>query len=636
MRVNPTRRVLSAPLARVSRVVLLISGLLCMAHPVLAQESAQTPTTTLSGVVTADKDQASQIGASVAIDKIGSALTNERGEYTLSVPPGTYVVRVEASGHAALEKTVTVAAAPAVLDFQLVEDQSEVIMIVGSRTPRSQLETSVPVDVITNDVLRESGQTETNQLLNTVAPSFNATHLSIADGTDHIDPASLRGLGPEHVLVLVNGRRLHQSSLINVYNGGTVGVDLNAIPTSAIARIEVLRDGAASQYGSDAIAGVINIVLKEDVSLLDLYLMTGITAANDGAQYKLGANTGFKLGDRGFVNITAEFLARNRTNRAKAFTGDIFPGIEGQEATDAELKRRGLIREQFTMSVGQSGALVGTTFLNAGYKLNDTFDLHAQGGYTYRRGSASGFYRFPNNENRVDLRIYPNGFLPEINPRMHAWTASAGVHGKKGPWEGDLSLTHGGDSFRFRIENSLNASLGLASPTEFDAGRLMFQQTSLNFDGVRTLDLPLFKSLAVVAGGEVRNENYSISAGQPESYQLGPEVNSEGEPKAPGSQVFPGFRPTDESDESRLSQALYAGVESQPTVSSTTATLAAPPSARSPGDWRCSSATTTRSRSAARYRLDSARPACSRSGTAPSPPSTSTIRLPASRLPPIF
>ena len=149
----------------------------------------------------------------------------------------------------------------------------------------------------------------------------------------------------------------------------------------------------------------------------------------------------------------------------------------------------------------------------------------------------------------MDLRIYPNGFLPEINPRLHAWTATAGVRGKRGPWEGDLSLTYGGDSFHFFVDHSLNASLGLMSPTSFDAGRLMFHQTSLNLDGVRRIDQHRFKSLSVVAGAELRRENYSINAGQPESYELGPELTSSGEPKSPGAQVFPGFRPTDESDE---------------------------------------------------------------------------------------
>jgi iron complex outermembrane receptor protein len=564
MSVEPRRHVRGPGGAIVALGVIILLSLLSLASPAFAQES----TTTLRGVVTAAGDGAPQAGASVTIATIGAyVFTDEKGAYTLSVPPGDHVVRVEAPGYFSLEKPVTVGADPAVLDFQLAEDRiGEVIMIVGSRTPRSRLETSVPVDVITSDIITESSHTETNQLLNTIAPSFNATHLSISDGTDHIDPADLRGLGPEHVLVLVNGRRLHQSSLINVYSGGTVGVDLNAIPTNAIARIEVLRDGAASQYGSDAIAGVINIVLKEDVDVVDVYSMTGVTASNDGAQFKLGANTGWKLGKRGFVNVTGEVFSRGRSNRSLPWPDDIFPGITGKDATDAELKRRGLTRASFSMDVGQAGAVVGTSFLNAGYKLDDTFQLHAQAGYTFRQGYASGFYRFPTSENRVDLRIYPNGFLPEINPRLNAWTATAGIRGKRGPWEGDLSLTYGGDSFHFFVDHSLNASYGLMTPTSFDAGRLNFHQTSLNLDGTRRIDQHAIKALSLVGGAELRRENYSINAGDLASYDQGPELNSMGEPKSPGAQVFPGFRPSDESDNSRLSAAVYAGVESQPTA----------------------------------------------------------------------
>lgn len=540
-----------------------MAAVLGVAGPVLAQ----APTEIVGRVITTDG--AAVPGAIVTMNAgvAGelSTLTDVNGNYRQTVIPGTYLVRVSLEGADAAEQIVIAELGHiATANFTLAEPQSEVITIVGSRTPRSQLETPVPVDIITGDVLAESPHTETNQILNTVAPSFNATHLSIVDGTDHIDPASLRGLGPEHVLVLVNGRRLHQSALANIYNGGTVGVDLNAIPTAAIARIEVLRDGAASQYGSDAIAGVINIVLKDNVDLVHLYSMTGITAANDGAQLKLGGNTGIALGHRGYLNVTAELFARQRTNRAEPWPDDIFPGIEGREATDAELARRGLTRRQFSMVVGQSGALVGTTFLNAAYELSDSWELHGHAGYTYRRGQASGFYRLPSSENRVDLRVYPNGFLPEINPRMHAWTATAGVRGERGKWSGDLSLTHGGDSFRFLVENSLNASLGQASPTDFDAGRLWFHQTSLNLDAVRPLAVSFFDSLSLVLGAEARLERYGIDAGQPESYELGPERNSDGEPKAPGSQVFPGFRPSDERNEGRRSAAAYAGIESKP------------------------------------------------------------------------
>ncbi|HSS03491.1 MAG TPA: TonB-dependent receptor, partial [Kofleriaceae bacterium] len=518
-------------------------------------------------MVTAQKGGAPIAGASVSIEGVGALVfSDENGQYTLSAPPGSYTLRVEAPGSFARELPVTVGATAAVLDVQLAEDQlGEVITIIGSRTPRSRLETPVPVDVINSDAITESSETELNQILNTLAPSFNASHLSITDGTDHIDPADLRGLGPEHVLVLVNGKRLHQSSIINVYNGGTVGVDLNAIPTAAIARIEVLRDGAASQYGSDAIAGVINIVLKDTVDTGEAYSLLGTTASGDGTQFKLGANTGFALGRQGYLNLTGEFFARGRTQRSGAWTGDIFPGVEGTADTDAELANRGLTRNDFRMHVGNAGALVGTGVLNAGYRLDDTFELHAQGSYTLRKGYASGFYRFPNSEDQVDLRVYPNGFLPEINPLLNAWTGTAGIRGKRGPWEGDLSVTYGGDSFHFFVDHSLNASLGVMSPTHFDAGKLHFHQTTLNFDGVRQIEQNALASVAVVAGAELRHESYGITAGQPESYELGPEVDSAGEPKIPGSQVFPGFRPSDESDKSRVSEAVYAGLETQPT-----------------------------------------------------------------------
>jgi len=583
MRVVPTLRVVSVLVAALG---------LSWASPAAAQEVVS-----LTGRVVAS-DGTPQIGATVIVDQAGaSALTDEQGRYALTLPPGTHTLRVSSVGYSDAERTVEVrAGASQVVDFELAVDPrlSETIVVVGARTPRTQLETTVPVDVITDDDIAEASYTETNQLLNTVAPSFNASHLSIVDGTDHIDPASLRGLGPEHVLVLVNGKRRQQSALVNFFNGGTVGVDLNAIPTSAISRIEVLRDGAASQYGSDAIAGVLNIVLKDDVDRVHAYALTGITASGDGQQLKTGVNGGMKLGE-GFVNLTGEFLARARTNRAEPWPGDIFPEIDGQrcteenpcgrEMTDAELERRGLDRDDFNMGIGQSGALVGTGFLNAAYPLNPIFELYAHGGYTYRKGNASGYYRFPGDDSivdhganaRVDAALYPNGFLPEINPTLNSWSGTAGTRAKLDEWKGDLSLTYGGDSFHFFVENSMNASLGEASPTEFDAGKLSFAQTTANLDLMRSIDTGFLESLALVAGSELRHENYSIVAGDRESYELGPEtypvsddddvdedgVTVEEQPKAPGSQVFPGFQPRDESDETRLSVAAYAGAESK-------------------------------------------------------------------------
>src|SRR5678816_4222452 len=179
---------------------------------------------------------------------------------------------------------------------------------------RDSLETTAPVDIVTAEDIAHVGKTETGRILSTLAPSFISTPQTIADGTDHVDPAALRGLGPDQVLVLVNGRRRHKSALLNVngtYGRGTVGTDLNAIPVGSIKRIEILRDGASSQYGSDAIAGVINIVTKDYTDLLDVTTLAGETASRDGQQLKTSANYGFKIGRKGFLNITGEFLKKN-------------------------------------------------------------------------------------------------------------------------------------------------------------------------------------------------------------------------------------------------------------------------------------------------------------------------------------
>jgi iron complex outermembrane receptor protein len=549
---------------------LVVAAVLLSAGPAAAQEPV-----TVTGTVTSS-DGTPQAGATVAVDAVGAAtLTDEAGRYSLALPPGNHAMRVQSVGQVDVQRNVAVPqAGPLQFDVQMTPDPrtSEVIVVVGSRTPRTQLETSVPVDVITDEAIRESSQTETAQLLNVVAPSFNSSHHSVADGSDHIDPAGLRGLGPEHVLVLLNGKRRQQSALINFYGGGTVGVDYNAIPTGAISRIEVLRDGAASQYGSDAIAGVINVVLKDDVDTANVYTMSGITASGDGEQLKAGANGGLRLGSRGFVNVTGEFMTRGQTNRTGQWTGPIFSPDETIEEGDALLADMGLRRDDFRMSVGQSGAIVGSGFVNAAYPLNPIFELYGHGGYTYRKGKATGFYRFPYEEDRVDTDVYEIGFLPEINPTTSSWTGTVGTRARAGGWEGDLSATYGGDSFHFFVENSLNASLE-NSPTDFDAGKLAFAQATANLDVVRRFEpeSAFLDAFSLVGGGEVRNENYSITAGQPESYETGtvtydPDPTDEIDeqvPKASGAQVFPGFQPSNESDESRTSEALYLGLESK-------------------------------------------------------------------------
>lgn len=554
-------------------IVVLFSAL--AAEPLAAQQPG-----TITGTVVAAETATPLAGVNVVI--IGTArgaLTNAQGQYRLSAPAGVRALRARVIGYKAAEREIRVAAGETVtVDFELGASALAVneVVVVGSRTVRSAVETPVPVDVISAAEIVDIGHLEVNQILATLAPAFNASHQTIADGTDHINPASLRGLGPDQVLVLVNGKRRHPGALVHVngtFGRGTVGVDLNAIPAAAIERIEVLRDGAAAQYGSDAIAGVINIVLKDRTDGIEVSSTAGVSGEGDGEQVRSDINYGFRIGDRGFFNLTGEFLDRGATSRADPWAGDIFPGITGTAATDAELGARGLTREDFTMRVGQAAATVGMSFFNTAVALSGNAEFYSFGGFSHRNGEAGAFYRLPNQEAQVVDEIFPNGFLPEIHTGLVDRSIGAGVRGNTNGWDVDFSLTHGRNELQYNIENTVNASLGAASPTTFDAGRLIFAQSTGNLDLVRPIATRgALKSLSLVLGGEFRVENYRIEAGEAASWQLGSggdsagvdfDTTSTGAPKAPGSQGFPGFQPANDVNRFRNSISAYAGLESE-------------------------------------------------------------------------
>ncbi len=563
--------------------------------PLVAQQTG-----TVSGTVVATESGAPLAGASVVI--VGTArsvLTNEKGLYHLSVPAGAHSVRARLIGYDAAEQRVVVPAGQTItVDFKLTATPLSLneVVVVGARTSRTATETPVPVDVITSQEMTETGVTEVNQMLATLEPSFNASHQAIADGSDHVNPASLRGLGPDQVLVLVNGKRRYSSALVHVngtFGRGTVGVDLNAIPAAAIERIEVLRDGASAQYGSDAIAGVINIVLKRQTEHLDASSTVGttpggtalgdITDKHDGDQVKADANYGFAIGDRGFFNVTAQYLDRGATSRAAPYSGAIWtrtdvPYTDSMRALDEDsLRRYGLTRQAFTMRVGQSAATEGMAFYNTVVPLGDNAEFYSFGGLGHRNGLSAGFYRLPSetptDQGRVVRPLYPFGFLPDIRTVIDDRSAAAGVRGSVNGWDVDFSVTHGTNAFHFFVENSNNASMGTASPTTFDAGRLSFDQTVGDFDVVRSLGAwGGLRSLSFVGGAEFRQEAYRIEPGDEASWQLGNggsrpgidfDTTSTGGPKDPGAQVFPGFQPSNQVDRARNSMSAYGGFESQ-------------------------------------------------------------------------
>lgn len=464
----------------------------------------------------------------------------------------------------------------------------EQVVVTGTRVAdRSALQTAVPVDVVSNEALQNLGVTEVNQALSVALPSYNFPRPGLADGTDTIRPATLRGLSPDQTLILVNGKRRHAAALVNV--NGTVGrgaaaVDLNTIPNSIVNTIEVLRDGASAQYGSDAIAGVINLRLREDRDGGELGASYGwrdssydtITGApptgatwsappvlsrdvSDGETLTASAWKGLPLGETGFVTVAAEYKDQERTERGGWDFRQQYPTLP-----DGSFDPRELTFNRFNSWYGEPELDQKTLFMNAGYDLATGASLYGWASWQDRDARSAGFYR-PARDARNVIEIYPEGFLPIIAPEVTDLSAAFGATWSLGDWSMDSSLVYGKNKMEFTIENTLNRSLGAASGTRFDAGGFDYDQWVLNVSGVREIQVNAFDSpLNVAVGIEARRETYSIFAGEPDSYRNGG-VLLNGLPTASGSQVFAGFRPSNEVDEDRTAVGAYIDLEANVT-----------------------------------------------------------------------
>ena len=402
------------------------------------------------------------------------------------------------------------------------------VQIVGSRNVnRSATKTAVPVDVLPMaNLLQTMGQMDVNQVLQFSVPSFNANKQSGSDGSDHTDPATLRGLGPDQTLVLVNGKRRHQSSLVNIFGTrgrGNTGTDLNAIPSFAIDRVEVLRDGASAQYGSDAIAGVINVVTKRNVGT-SLSQSFGLASRGDGGSSVTGLNYGKRF-DGGFVNATLEHNSRAKTQR------------------DA-----GDYREKY----GDASSRNSGIWLNSEFALG-SFTAYVFGGANHRVGDAYAWTRSAGDDRNIPS-IYPEGFNPQIQATIVDYSATAGIKGKLAGWDADLYASLGSNRFSYFIHNTLNTSMGANTLTEFDAGGFGLGQKLFGLSFNRYFGAK-GKGVNVAWGAENRLENYYIFAGQEESWQ------NYDPTKASGSQGFPGFRPSNVVEEGRNSLGAFADLE---------------------------------------------------------------------------
>jgi len=435
------------------------------------------------------------------------------------------------------------------------------VIVLGSRgAARTALDAAAPVGLISAKDMQMAGPLELGKLLQTLDPSFNFSSTFISDGTDIIRPATLRSLGPDQLLVLVNGKRRHQQALVNVQQTigrGSAGTDINAIPMSAIQRIEVLRDGAAAQYGSDAIAGVINIVLKQTTDSTQLSGSIGGATEGGGALRSASANTGWAIGDGGYVNLTVEGRRRGETNRAGLDTLRVDP-------------------PRVTQRIGDSLAKDKYFWWNAALPAAGG-EFYSFGGISHRTGDSAGFFRTAEDGRNVPS-VYPNGFLPNIRTTVKDGSFAVGYRRDLlDGWKADLSVNHGRSELDFHEKETINISywyepkpgggIYAASPLEADTGALKFKQTTVNADLRGPIQIG-GREISFATGFEYRRDGYGIDAGDPVSYQYGRTNNpaivirdQTGSVAASGTQGFPGYTPATAVDDSRHNIALYLDAE---------------------------------------------------------------------------
>jgi iron complex outermembrane recepter protein len=451
-----------------------------------------------------------------------------------------------ATGAMAQSKPITAAAAPAAASV-------DELVVTGSRAePRSRLETLAPVDVVTAQTLQKRGSTELASALAATVPSLDFPRPSNTDGTDSVRPLTLRGQGPDQTLVLINGVRAHTSALVNI-NGsvgrGSAAVDLNTIPEIAIDRIEVLRDGASALYGSDAIAGVINIGLRqadhgggatatygEHVTRINFF-NAGDKKITDGGATTIEGWQGYKLGSDGFLTVSAEYRDQNHTNRS-----DVDPRFNPR-----------IVDSRF----GDGDVEEKTLYFNAGKPLADGWEAYAWGGGQLRHSETAATFRAANDATQNIPSVYPAGYLPLINTHSNDFSVGGALKGELAGWKSNFSIDYGWNNLKYGVEHTLNPSLGPTSPHSFYAGQMTYDQTVGNADFSRDFDLGLAGPTNVAFGLEARDEQFKIGAGDPGSYQRGTVAPT----LALGSRGFSGFTPENVVDKSRTNVGAYLALE---------------------------------------------------------------------------
>jgi iron complex outermembrane recepter protein len=533
--------------------------LLCIIAFIPISIIAQGAQGKITGTVTEANTNSPLPGVNVVVKgTTNGTITDFDGNFSITVSTFPTILVFSSIGYASQEVSLT---SPQNVSVSLQEGESlSEVVLVGNRTkPRTILNSPVPIDNISVAELRNTGQPTVDKMLTYKVPSFNSTNQTISDATAHFDPADLRGLGPSRTLVLVNGKRKNQSALVYINDTpgkGEVGVDLKSIPAAAIERIEVLRDGASAQYGSDAIAGVINMVLKKGVEYTTVNVNTGVTAEGDGFTFSADLNSALKVGDNGgYINLTFGYYQQEETDRSGVPGGD---GLFGVIFGDDDILNGNTpwlqANPDLGMTVGQPELKKTDVFFNAGIPFKSgNGEFYTFGGLTYRKGKSFALYRAPYwVPDPFDLLHETGstyqGFQPTFETDIRDNNMTVGSRWQMLGFNIDLSGTYGRNAVDYEVNNSLNPALGANSPTSFDVGGYTFSNLLSNLDISRSFD-----QISIAFGAEIRNERFTAIAGEPASYF------------ADGVQSFPGLQPSNEVNASRDNFGVYANLDWEPT-----------------------------------------------------------------------
>ncbi len=521
----------------------ILLALLFMGFQATAQDR------TVTGRV-ASSDGEVLAGATVSLKgATGGTSTDVNGGFSLRVPAAVSTLRFSYTGYDPIEVAIPASGAMAVVMNTSSSTLGEVVISTGSRSnQRTITDSPLPIDILSARDIQSTGQMTFDKALQYRVPSFNTVNTPVNDATALLDPYEIRNMGPSRTLILINGKRKNMSSLCYIQTSpgrGETGVDISAIPTDAIKRVEILRDGASAQYGSDAIAGVMNIILKDKFEYGSVTLNSGITHKGDGEMIGISLNNGANFGEKGFINYTISLQRQALANRpgtvdAQGDANDFGASLSDVQSFLTKYPDAGNIN-------GQPETSASKFLVNGGTPFGDNTEMYYNAAYVYKKVNSFANYRTPYWRPTDDGLLTPAGqpyigYVPTFEGDLNDYNGTVGFKNTSNGWTSDVSFTTGGNSQIYTVANTRNRDLGKNSPILFRPGGYKFQHNVGNIDVSRQL----LDNLSFAFGSEFRKEKYTVVAGDTASYSGG------------GADSFPGTRLENSGESTRFNFGGYA------------------------------------------------------------------------------